>query len=66
MAVIKLKMGIKDVVRKETLVAENAGCVAISSNLFPLTLHLTLQGPAFVFNLGCLWPRPETTWDKNP
>lgn len=43
MAVMKLKMGIKGVVRKETLAAENAGSVAISSDLFPLTLHLTLQ-----------------------
>lgn len=51
-AVIKLKMGIKGVVRKETLAAENADSVAISSNLFSLTLHLTLQAPAFVFNLG--------------
>lgn len=52
MAVIKLKMGIKGVVRKETLAAENAGSVAISSNLFPLTLHLSLEDLAFVFNLG--------------
>lgn len=48
MAVMKLKMGIKGVVRKETLAAENAASVAISSDLVPLTLHLTLQDPAFV------------------
>lgn len=52
MAVIKLKMGIKGIVKKETLAAENAGSVTISSNLFSLALHLTLQDPAFVFNLG--------------
>lgn len=52
MAVIKLKMGIKGVVRKETLAAENPGSVTISNDLFPLRLHLTLQDPPFVFNLG--------------
>lgn len=53
MAVIKLKMGIKGVVRKETLAAENPGSVTVSiSDLFPLRFHLTLQDPPFLFNLG--------------
>lgn len=52
MAVMKLKMRIKGVVREETWAAENAGSVAISSDLVPLTPHLALQVPAFVSNLG--------------
>lgn len=49
MAVIKLKMGIKDVVRKETLTAENPGSIAINlsvSGLFLLTLYPTPQDPS--------------------
>lgn len=49
MAVIKLKMGIKDVVRKETLTAENPGSIAINlsvSGLFLLTLYPTAQDPS--------------------
>lgn len=38
MAVIKLKTGIKGVVRKETLAAENPVSVTISSDLLPLRL----------------------------
>lgn len=44
MAVIKLKMGIKDVVRKDTLTAENPGSIAINlsvSGLLVLTLYPT-------------------------
>lgn len=47
MAEIQLKVGIKGVVQKETLAAENPGSVAISSDLFSLTPY-----PAFVFNVG--------------
>jgi len=56
-AVIKLKMGIKGIVRKETLAAENSGSVAIKlsgSGLFLLTLCTLLPKiPPFMFNLAC-------------
>lgn len=56
MAVIKLKMGIKDVVRKDTLTAENPGSIAINlsvSGLLVLTLYPTPpQIPPFAFNLA--------------
>lgn len=69
MAVIKLKMGIKDVVRKDTLTAENPGSIAINlsvSGLLVLTLYPTPPPKSLhshlTWHMMSLWPRPETTW----
>lgn len=54
MAVMKLKMRIKGVVREETWAAENAGSVAISSDLVPLTPTL----PCKFLHLCLIWDKP--------
>lgn len=60
-------MGMKGVVRKETLVAEDSGSVAIdlsANGLRSLALStLSPKTPPFVLTSHVShWPRPETTW----